>query len=146
VRTSKTGPTRRRLLIAAASAPALAGCDAEPSPPPPPDPLQPLLDEALALAAAYDRAIAADPGAGARLAPLAADHRAHAAELTKVINPAANPSSARSAAPAAPASLREAEQSAQRTAVAACMAAPADRAALVGSIAAGRATHAEALR
>ena len=30
--------------------------DDDPEPPPPPDALQPLLDEALALAAAYDRA------------------------------------------------------------------------------------------
>jgi hypothetical protein len=127
---------------------ALAGCDAEPSPPPPPDPLQPLLDEALALAAAYDRAIAADPGAGARLTPLAADHRAHAAELTKVISPVAS-AAAPASAPAGDntvAGLRTAELAAQRNAVAACRTAPADRAALVGSIAACRATHAEALR
>ncbi|MFI5888774.1 hypothetical protein ACIA5D_01505 [Actinoplanes sp. NPDC051513] len=134
---------------------ALAGCDAEPSPPPPPDPLQPLLDQALALAAAYDRAIAADPGASARLTPLAADHRAHAAELTKLITPIA--SAAASAGTTTTdagttttdngvAGLRAAEQAAQRNAVAACKAAPADRAALVGSIAACRATHAEALR
>jgi hypothetical protein len=144
VRTSKTGPTRRQLLIgAAASATALTGCDAEPSPPPPPDPLQPLLDEALALAAAYDRAIATDPGQSARLSPLAADHRAHAAELTKLISTG---SSAAASAVAADTDLRAAEQTAQRNAVAACKVAPGDRVALVGSIAACRATHVEALR
>lgn len=141
MRTSKTGPTRRSLLIGAALT-ATAGCDAtEPSPPPPPDPLLPLLDEALALAGAYDRAIAADPAQSARLTPLAADHRAHAAELAKLITakPGASIGSAAT-------DLRTAEQTAQRNAVAACKAAPADRAALVGSIAACRATHVEALR
>jgi hypothetical protein len=47
---------------------------------------------------------------------------------------------------AALADLRKAERSAQRTAAAACRTAPAARASLVGSIAACRATHAEALR
>ncbi|MEU4426205.1 hypothetical protein AB0F81_36760 [Actinoplanes sp. NPDC024001] len=137
------------------SAAALAGCgifDDEPEPQPEPDPLQPLLDEALALAAAYDRAIAAQPDLSARLTPLAEDHRAHAAELAGLIG-ATLPSAV--AAPSAsvsatdgdtPAELRKAEQAGQKNAVAACRTAPRERAALVGSIAACRATHAEALR
>ncbi len=151
------GFTRRRVLGATAGAAvsgtALSGCglfDVEPEPTPEPDPLQPLLDEALALAAAYDRAAVTQPGLAGRLAPLASDHRAHAAELARVIG-----TGAPSAAPSTPASpdpgqtlkdLRAAEQKAQRTAVLSARTVPADRAALVGSIAACRATHAEALK
>jgi hypothetical protein len=151
------GHTRRRVLGAAAGATlgaaALAGCtvfDDDPGPQQA-DPLQPVLDEALALAAAYDRAAVAQPTLSKRLIPLAADHRAHAAELAKVIG-AKLPSSA-AAAPSAPAGgaaalaeLRRAEQKAQRNAAAACLVAPAGQAVLVGSIAVCRATHAEALR
>jgi hypothetical protein len=154
VRMRETGQTRRRVLGAGLGVTVLSGCglfDDDPAPAPAPDPLQPLLDEALTLAAAYDRAALAQPALAARLAPLAADHRAHAAELAKVIG-ATLPS-----APAAPASsgpgaaetvagLRTAEQAAQRNAATPCGQAPADRAALLGSIAACRATHAEALR
>jgi hypothetical protein len=42
--------------------------------------------------------------------------------------------------------LRAQAQSAAKTAAAACLATPAERAALIGSIAACRSTHAEALR
>jgi hypothetical protein len=153
------GYTRRRVLGGTAGATlsmtALAGCGPfvnGPEPDKAADPLQPVLDEALALAAAYDRAVVAQPGLGTRLTPLAADHRAHATELANVIGekvPSVAPS-----VPPAPASdaagtvagLRNAEQAAQKTAAAACRQAPAARAALVGSIAACRATHAEALR
>jgi hypothetical protein len=148
-------PTRRRVLgltVGAAVAVPLSGCGIfgdEPEPTPPPDPLQPLLDEALAMAAAYDRVVLANPDLGERLTPLAEDHRAHAAELTRLIGaalPAALPSSAAPAAESATlATLRKAEQAAQRTAVAACKTASADRVMLVASIAACRATHAEAL-
>jgi hypothetical protein len=111
------------------------------------DPVQPLLTEAVALAGAYDKAAAAQPDLAARLKPLADDHRAHASALAKVIG-----KSVPSVAPAPTGSgdvlagLRTAEQTAQRNAVTACKQAPADRAALLGSIAACRATHAEALR
>jgi hypothetical protein len=145
--------TSRRLLLGAlAGSAALAGCgilDREPEPAPQPDALQPLLDEALALAASYDRAIVAQPDLAARLTPLAEDHRAHAGELARVIGttlPSAGPSASAQATTETTATLRKAEQAAQKTAVAACKAAPAERAALAGSIAACRATHAEALR
>ena len=132
---------------------ATAGCgllDVDPEPTPEPDPLQPLLDEALALAAAYDRAALAQPALAGRLTPLAADHRAHATELSRVIGtdtPSAAPSTSAAPDPGASlADLRTAEQNAQRTATLSARTVPAERAALVGSIAACRATHAEALR
>jgi hypothetical protein len=148
---------RRQLLGAAAgtavAASTLAGCglfDDDPDPAPQPDALQPLLDEALRLAAAYDRVAVAQPGLRKRLSPLAEDHRAHAAALAALIG-VTLPSAAASAAPGGDAAqtvaaLRKAEQAAQKTAVAACRTAPAQRVALVGSIAAARAAHAEALR
>ncbi|MFC3382243.1 hypothetical protein [Couchioplanes azureus] len=146
---------RRQLLGAAAGAAVgvsgVAGCglfDGDPEPAPQPDPLQPLLDEAVRLAASYDRTIAAEPGLRERLSPLAGDHRAHAAELAAVIGvtaPSVAPSAAAGDTPTL-ASLRRSEQAAQKTAAAACRTAPADRAALTGSIAAARAAHAEALR
>ncbi|GIE27263.1 hypothetical protein Ait01nite_003080 [Actinoplanes italicus] len=144
--------SRRFLLGALAGSAALAGCgilDREPEPAPQPDALQPLLDEALTLAASYDRAIVAQPDLAARLTPLAEDHRAHATELARVIGatlPSAGPSASAPTAGDTTATLRKAEQAAQKTAVAACKAAPPERAALAGSIAACRATHAEALR
>jgi len=158
VRMSVTRHSRRRLLGAAAglAAAGLSGCgilDDDPEPPEAPDPLQPLLDEAMALAASYDRAILSQPGLAARLTPLADDHRAHAAELARVIGrtppstgTGAVASEPAGAAAATIASLRTAEQAGQKSATAACQAAPPERAALVGSIAACRATHAEALR
>jgi hypothetical protein len=161
VRVAKRGTehTRRRVLGAVAVATtgaATGGCglfdDPEPAAP---DALQPVLDEALALATALDRAALAQPGLAQRLTPLAADHRAHVTELSRVIGKAAPSASAAQAASGAPDAgnpaallkqLRSAAQAAQRTANAACRQAPAARAALVGSIAACRATHAEALR
>src|SRR3954470_17928955 len=86
------GYTRRRVLGGAAgtavSLTAAAGCglfDDDDDDRKAADPLQPVLSEAVTLAAAYDRAALAQPALGARLAPLAADHRAHAAELAKLI-------------------------------------------------------------
>jgi hypothetical protein len=150
--------TRRTILgatgAASLGATALAGCGifgGGPEQPSAPDPLQRVLDEAVALAAAYDRAAVIQPGLAKRLSPLAADHRAHITELARVIGTSAPSAPASSAAPAGDAgatlkSLRAAEQAAQKTANTACRQAPAARAALVGSIAACRATHAEALR
>jgi hypothetical protein len=154
----RDGHTRRRVLGAAAGAvtvAAAAGCSLfdDREKPQRADALQPVLDEALTLAAALDQAALAQPGLAKRLTPLAGDHRAHAAELSRVIGKAApsvpvpGPSTPAAGDPVALLrQLRSAAQSAQRTAISACAAAPADRAALVGSIAACRATHAEALR
>jgi hypothetical protein len=148
--------SRRRVLTAGAGAvlavTAPAGCglfDDEPEPLPEPDPLQPILDEALALAIAHERAAAAEPSLAARLTPLAQDHRAHAVELARVIGSvSASAAPSASVAPGAETltDLRAAEQAAARTATAAARTAPAERVGLVGSIAACRATHAEALR
>lgn len=156
------GQTRRRLLATTAgvalagTAPAGCGLFDDDPVPPPPDPLQPVLDEALALAAAYDRAVAAQPALAKRLTPLAGDHRAHVDELVRVIGRGMPSSSAAPSASAAVpgaadaagtlAALRAAERQAQRTAATAARQAPAERAALVGSVAACRASHAEALR
>ena len=150
-------PTSRRRVLAAGAGAVLAvtapaGCglfDDEPEPLPEPDPLQPILDEALALAVAHERAAAADPSLAARLTPLAQDHRAHAVELARVIGTVSGSAApGASAAPVAQtlAELRRAEQAAARTATAAARTTQPDRAGLAGSIAACRATHAEALR
>ncbi|MER7456098.1 hypothetical protein [Micromonospora sp. NPDC126480] len=133
----------------------LAGCDpfGPDDPAPGPDPLAPLVDEALALAGAYRDAAAAHPALADRLAPIAETHAAHAAELARIARvtlPSASAAPA-SAAPAADpdtalAALRERETTARDTATRACVAAPAERAALLASVAAARATHLEALR
>jgi hypothetical protein len=129
-----------------------AGCSMFDDEPERPDPLQPVLDEAVALAATLDRAALAVPDLSKRLTPLADDHRAHAAALSTVIGkPVPSPAPVSSApATTEPAALlkqlRTAVQAAQRNAATACRQAPAARAALVGSIAACRASHLEALR
>jgi hypothetical protein len=149
VRVSETRHRRRTVILGAAGAVTLGGCgvfEKDEETPKPPDPLQPLLDEALALAAAYDRALVTEPGLATRLTPLADDHRAHAAELARVIGASPAPAPSAQNGQETIQDLRQAEQKAQKTAVAACKNAPANRAALVGSIAACRATHAEALR
>jgi hypothetical protein len=143
------------LIVAAGmtlSGTALTGCGlfgGDPEPVPAPDPMQPVLDEARALAARYDRLAVAQPDLAARLTPLSEDHKAHIAELSRLIEtspPSADPSPSVAAATGTIAQLRTAEQKAQRTAATSARTAPGDRAALLGSIAACRATHVEALR
>lgn len=154
VRMNQEGPTRRRLLGTAAAGlggATLSGCGLfggdDKSSGGGDDTVQPLLTEAVALAGAYDKAAAAQPDLAARLKPLAEDHRAHATALAKLIGRSVPGAAAASIGSGdVLAGLRTAEQTAQRNAVAACKQAPADRAALIGSIAACRATHAEALR
>ncbi|AVT34509.1 hypothetical protein C6361_16000 [Plantactinospora sp. BC1] len=137
----------------------LTGCGlfgGEPDPPPEPDPLTPLIGGALDLAARHEAAIAAFPELSDRLRPVAEAHRAHAAELSRVTGtalptatataPTAGADPGAASASAALAGLREAEQQGRDAAVKACTEAPAGRAALVGSIAAARATHLEVLR
>jgi hypothetical protein len=137
----------------------LTGCglfDSDPPPTPEPDPMQPVLDEARALAARYDQLALTRPDLSARLTPLGDDHKAHIAELSRLIEPAAAQSASAGASASASASaaavesslsrLRTAEQTAQRTAVTVARTAEPDRAALLASIAACRATHVEALR
>jgi hypothetical protein len=149
-------------LASAVGAAALGGCgvfdDDEPRPAPP-DPLAPLLAETVALIARYDAALAAHPDLAARLTPVREAHAAHAAELARLTGAASpgaaspgGPSSSGAAPSGAPAdargtlaALRAGEVGGRRAAAGACLAAPAERAALLGSIAAARATHAEAL-
>jgi hypothetical protein len=151
VGSSGNGHTRRGLLAAAGVGVAgLAGCglfDSSPDGPPAPNPLHPVLAEAVALAAACDRVAAVRPALAPRLGPLAADHRAHAVELARVLGTAA-PSASASVTPAVATieDLRAAVRAAQRTADTACRQGPAGLAALAGSVAACRASHVEALR
>jgi hypothetical protein len=140
--------------LATATLGGLAGCDLGgpgPEPTPPPDPLLPFLTATVALADRYDAAIAADPSLGARLTPLRDDHRAHVRALAREIGIAApsgapSPAASTSAAPATVQALLAAEQDAQKDAEKACLEGPSYHAALLGSIAACRAGHQEALR
>ena len=97
----------------------------------------------------------ADPGLADRLTPIAETHTAHADELRRLIGRPEPSGPAASAAPTtAPAPIRTpsdraagAEKSGRDSAAnAACADAPRERAALLGSIAAARATHLEALK
>jgi hypothetical protein len=115
-----------------------------------PDPLEPLLAGTLDLADRYDAAITAAPQLTERLAPIRDDHRAHADALAKLIGAHPSPAPAGTDPSAGPDTdplplLREAESAATDAAVTACLAAPAARAGLIGSIAACRATHKAAL-
>lgn len=163
------GWTRRAVLATGgvAMAGAAAGCawfDSDP-PPPPPDPLEPLLAGTRALVERYAAGIAAHPDLADRLAPVHEAHLAHVTALVQLIgrpelaSPSTGPggwSPPLGATPATPepspspedllAGLREAEAAAGEEATAACLAAPPDRAAVLGSITAARATHAEVLR
>lgn len=156
---SRRGLLRRGLAGAAACAVAsgpLAGCGlfglGEPDPP---DPLDPLLAATVALAARYDAAIAAQPQLADLLTPLRNAHAAHAEALARLIGRPAS-----SLSPSPPAStttvitdaattlteLRTAEQTAQKEAAAACLDAVPERTAVLGSMAAARATHQEVLK
>ncbi len=156
------GHSRRSLLRAGAlvglggAAVPLTGCDLfdrGDDSPPPPDPLEPLAAESAALEARHRAAVAAAPTLADRLTAVADAHRAHAEELRKVIgrpsssgSPAATPTLTATDPDGVLAELRQAEQQGRESAAKACAAAPADRAALLGSIAAARATHVEALK
>ncbi|OLE21809.1 MAG: hypothetical protein AUG44_26465 [Actinobacteria bacterium 13_1_20CM_3_71_11] len=110
---------------------------------------------ALALVDRYQATVAAYPDLAERLQPLLADHQAHVDALRRAMgtpSPTASPSAGGSAAPgvaddpaAAVVALRAAEQAGQADASTACLAAAAEHAALLGSIAACRATHVEVL-
>lgn len=138
------------LLTLSAAVPSLTGCDPFNREPPPPDPLAPMVNEALALSAAYRDAATTHPTLAGRLTPITDAHAAHAAELariTKVALPSATPTTSTPAdSDATLTALREREQAAGESATRACLAAPAERAALLASIAAARASHLEALQ
>lgn len=110
-----------------------------------------MIDEALALTAAYRDAATAHPTLANRLTPITEAHAAHAAELAQLTGTAPPSATPTPSTPtldpdAALARLRGREQAATETATQACLAAPAERAALLASIAAARASHLEALR
>jgi hypothetical protein len=121
------------------------------------DPLNPLYRDTAALLARYESIMTARPELAARLTPLRDAHREHLRALAREIGPNLDsPSPAASAggsvaaeAPAdagsALAVLRDAEKAATAAARAACLAGPSYRAALLGSIAAARASHVAAL-
>jgi hypothetical protein len=140
--------------LATAALGGLAGCDivgTDPEPTPPPDPLLPFLTATLVLADRYDAAIAAEPSLSARLTPLRDDHRAHVRALAREIgisppSGAPSPSGSASAEASTVQGLLAAEKDAQKDAEKACLEGPSYRAALLGSIAACRASHQEALR
>lgn len=161
----RPGWTRRAVLGAAggtAVGGALAGCswfEPDPPPPPPPDPLEPLLVATRTLATRYQDVLGAHPDLAVRLRPLHQAHLAHVAALLAAIGrpELASPSpGSGSWSPPTPgqippepagavAHLREAELAARAEAAEACLAAVPERAALLGSITAARATHAEVL-
>jgi hypothetical protein len=150
------GWSRRAVLGAGTvgAAGALSGCSwfTDDPPPPPPDPLEPLLAGTRLLASSYAAALAAHPGLADRLRPLHETHLAHETALVELIG---RPELASASPPAvgpppidpdgALAALRDAERDGQDAASRACLSAPPERAALLGSIAAARATHAEVL-
>lgn len=137
----------RRVIGIAAVTPVLAACDLlqhDSGPPPPPDPLTAFHTHTVALAAAYDAAIAASPQLATTLTPIRDTHRAHAAAVLAILRPVPSllPSASSSAAAG---SLKTAEEQAQKEAVEVCLAAPAYRAVLLAEIAAARACHLEVL-
>lgn len=157
------GPLPRRRVLAglagglagAAVVAGAAGCTSPP-PKPKPDPLAPVLTGTLALRAAYDATIRQHADLANTLTPLRADHDAHVRALTQAIRaalptdrptPSASPTPTPTVPPVpasaseAQAALATAEQQAQQVAAQACLTAPADRARLLGSITACRATH-----
>jgi hypothetical protein len=140
------------VALGGAAAP-LAGCDLFDRDESPPDPLEPFAAEAAALEARYRAAIAAAPDLADRLTGIADAHRAHHEELRKVIgrpaptgSPAATPTLTATDPDGLLAELRQAEQQGRENAARVCAGAPADRAPLLGSIAAARATHLEVLK
>jgi hypothetical protein len=104
----------------------------------------------VALGDLYDATLAAQPSAATTLTPLRETHRAHARALADALGKPV-PSAPASVGPApadraqALAALATAEKTGRDAAVTACMAAAPRLAALLGSIAAARATHLEVL-
>jgi hypothetical protein len=150
--------TRRVVLRAAAAGGAVVvagtGCDALRGGPQwhsPPDPLAGLRAATAALADRYDATIARHAQLADRLGPLRDDHRAHLDALDRQMldTPSPTPSRTDQAVPDDPAAAVSAllaeEKSGVVAAADACLAAPSWRAALLGSIAAARASHVEVL-
>lgn len=152
----------------------LPGCSllrdrADPPPPAPPDPLEPLLAGVDELITQYQQARRSHPERADLWEPIEAAHRAHRDALREAMGlpalptaspadgtpPPGTPGTPRPPEPTPAAdpvpgaelreALREAEQAAQEQAAQACLSAPPERAALLGSVTAARATHQEVL-
>jgi hypothetical protein len=152
----RRGHSRRTVLRAVvgglAGAVSLSACDGPQqadSAPKNPDPLNPFYRDTEALLGRYEATITAQPGLAERLGPLRDAHRAHLQALAREIvpGPEAAPSGSASVSgppsdrAAALAALLAAEKDGSAAARAACLTAPSYRAALLGSIAAARASH-----
>lgn len=152
VRTTDHGRTTRRDLLRMAglgvSAGILGGCglvDRE-KPEPQPDSLLPLLAQTRALVTAYDGFLQQHPDRAARLQPVRDAHAAHVTALEAIIvQPSPGPSASPAGVPATLAELKTLESAAAKSAYEACLAAPTQRAVLLGEIAAARSTHVAAL-
>jgi hypothetical protein len=159
---------RRRLLRAAAALAGasgvgglLAGCDlsglvggGEPRPMPAVDrdALRSVAADALGLATRYDAAIGQHADQASRLRAIRDAHRAHADAVNRSLASEAQPTAAQAASAAASgpsgtglADLAAAERAAAERATAVCLQVQTYHAPLIGTIAAARASHAEAL-
>ena len=131
--------------------------------PPPPDPQLTDLADEQQLLDRYDATMAAHPDLTSRLTPLRAHHADHASALQRLLGSAAggavpspaasDPVTLPSSGPSVPAdatgalaALHEAEHAASGARARSCVSARADRAALLGSIAACEASHEVLLR
>jgi hypothetical protein len=151
---SRRGLLRGVLAVAGlAGVTTVAGCDLLGGPTDAEDQVPPefaeLLAATVALGDAYDGAIARVPSLADRLTPMRNAHRTHAEALAQALaQPAPTTATAEgpSDPPAVLAALVEAETQGLEAARAACLAAPARLAGLIGSMAAARACHLEVLR
>jgi hypothetical protein len=136
----------------------LGGCDFGTDHPKPtgPDPLEPVLATAVRLADRYTAAIAAIPDLAGQLTPPRDAHRGHVTALVRelgMVDSGRSPTAPAEATPvplptertAVLADLKNLEREAQQQAMTCCLSGPGWRAALVGSIAAARASHVEPL-
>lgn len=131
----------------------LAGCDLfGGSSPPDPEPhaLAGFLAATVALGGLYDGTLKAVDALPATVGAIRDAHRAHAKAIAEAIGEPTPPAAASASAPtdrtAAIAALIAAEKTASADAVTECLAASPRFAALLGSIAAARATHLEVLK
>lgn len=162
---SRRGVLGLAAVAALAGTAGLAGCtggSARPGSSPTPDPLAPVLAGTEAVISLYAATAAAQPTLAAKLEPLLAEHRAHAAALRSAMG-LSTPSGAAGGAPsaagsagsstvavpddpaAALAKVANAERAAHASAVKDCLASRPAHAGLLGSIAASRACHLEVL-
>jgi hypothetical protein len=156
--TSRRAFLRRALGLAGAGVvgtgtlASLTGCDfgGESDPDAPPAALTGLLSDTAALADRYDAAISSVATLATLLTPMRDAHRAHVKALAEAIGAPVPAAAKASEAPVdrdrALGALLTAEKAARDDAVNECVASPPRFAALLGSIAAARASHMEVLK